>query len=145
MNVANSKSFSAQSSFDVLRAACDLVGVSSDGAELIRLGENALYRLLGCPVIVRIARTMNYWTAVQKEVSVARWLASSGFPAAEVVSSLPQPIAVNGHPVTFWHAITGRDGNRADIAALGACATQTACHACADYVPVAGSGSTWTR
>ncbi|MCA1604110.1 MAG: phosphotransferase, partial [Acidobacteria bacterium] len=32
---------------------------------------------------------------------------------------LPQPIAADGHPVTFWHHIDGRVGARSDIRALG--------------------------
>src|SRR5262249_54417002 len=39
-------------------------------------------------------------------------------PAARV-SSIPQPMNVDGHPVTLWKFISGRDGDRRDVAALG--------------------------
>ncbi|GGM84581.1 hypothetical protein GCM10012275_64110 [Longimycelium tulufanense] len=117
-DVTNSKQFSAQSSLNVLRAACDLVGLSDKHAELMRLGENALYNLPDFHVVVRIARTMDYWADAENEVAVARWLASHGFPAADV-ADFPQPIEVDGHPVTFWRFIPGREGDREDIATLG--------------------------
>jgi Ser/Thr protein kinase RdoA (MazF antagonist) len=85
----------------------------------MRLGENALYRLADVPVVVRIARTMDYWEDADKEVSVARWLAFHDFPAARLFD-VPQPIAASGHPVTFWQYIDGRPGSRGDVGVLGA-------------------------
>ena len=95
------------------------MGLRTDHAELMRLGENALFRLPDrSGVVVRIARTMDYWADVENEVNVARWLDRVGFPAATVID-LAQPLAVEGHPVTFWAYIDGRPGGRDDIAALG--------------------------
>jgi aminoglycoside phosphotransferase (APT) family kinase protein len=84
----------------------------------MRLGENALFHLPEDGVVVRIARTMEYWPDVIKEVDVARWLARIHFPAAQVYD-VPQPVSVGGYPVTFWHFIVGRPGDRRDIATLG--------------------------
>ncbi|GLZ36353.1 hypothetical protein Lesp02_85400 [Lentzea sp. NBRC 105346] len=94
-----------------------MIGLDSTDATLIRLGENALYRLTR-PIVVRIARTMDYFADVCNEVSVAQWLASENFPAAQVTEH-KQPIVVDNHPVTFWRFIPGRPGNNSDIAALG--------------------------
>jgi hypothetical protein len=58
----------------VLHAACTQAGLSCDDAELLRLGENAIYRVAGQEVVVRIARTMKYWEDAKKEVAVATWL-----------------------------------------------------------------------
>lgn len=102
----------------VVAAACESAGLNADNAELIRLGENALFRLPDHQVVVRIARTMNYWDDAMKEVQVARWLAEQDLPAAEVVD-MPQPIAVMGHPVTFWRFIPGHPGGPQDIGTLG--------------------------
>jgi Ser/Thr protein kinase RdoA (MazF antagonist) len=85
----------------------------------MRLGENALYRLATAPVVVRIARTVDYWNTVTKEVQVARWLADQGFPAAEVTGPAHQPLAIDGHPVTFWRFIHGRVAMPEDVAELG--------------------------
>ncbi|WP_435222998.1 aminoglycoside phosphotransferase family protein [Streptomyces sp. Tue6028] len=89
----------------VMVAACRTAGLDDRDAELIRLGENALFRLASLPVIVRVARGEEWLSKSRNEVTVARWLAAEGFPAARVVEDLEQPIVVGGHPVTFWHLI----------------------------------------
>jgi Ser/Thr protein kinase RdoA (MazF antagonist) len=91
----------------VLADACALAGLSSDGAELLRLGENAIYRLAGAPVVVRIARSADRLGRVQKELCVARWLAAGGVPAVRVEDEIDQPLLVDGHPVSFWRAVNG--------------------------------------
>ncbi|WP_234313667.1 aminoglycoside phosphotransferase family protein [Streptomyces sp. NBRC 109706] len=76
----------------------------------MRFGENALFRLATAPVIVRVARSVDYLGSVRTEVGVSRWLAWEGFPAARVVEGVEQPVVVDGHPETFWHLI--REGDR---------------------------------
>jgi len=121
--MATSKStalpFSAATAESVLVTACEIAGLDARGARLLRLGENALFHLPVESAVVRIARTMDYWRDVVKEVAVARWLANYQFPAAEVCE-IPQPIQVADHPVTFWRFINGRRGGRNDIVYLGA-------------------------
>ena len=122
-SMATSKStalpFSAATAESVLVTACEIAGLDARGARLLRLGENALFHLPVESAVVRIARTMDYWRDVVKEVAVARWLANYQFPAAEVCE-IPQPIQVADHPVTFWRFISGRRGGREDIVHLGA-------------------------
>ncbi|MGH3701819.1 MAG: aminoglycoside phosphotransferase family protein [Pseudonocardiaceae bacterium] len=101
-----------------MRTACSIVGLDGDDARLVRLGENALFHLPQDGVVVRIARSMDYWTDAEKEVDVARWLARINFPAAQVYD-VPQPVSAGGYPVIFWHFIAGRPGDRRDIATLG--------------------------
>ena len=57
-------------------------GFTSDDAELLRLGENAIYRLAAAPIVVRIARSGRL-RRVEKELCVARWLAAADVPAVE--------------------------------------------------------------
>lgn len=104
----------------VLAEACALAGLASDGAELLRLGENAIYRLASEPVVVRIARSADRLGRVHKELSVANWLATGGVPAVRVREDIDQPLLVHGHPVSFWHAVTGgdREPTQADLARL---------------------------
>lgn len=99
--------------------ACRRAGLDPDGAGLIRLGENALFRLERHPVIVRIARSADYLEAARLEVRVSRWLAAEGFPANRVVEDLDQASVVSGHPVTFWHLIEEGD-RQATYGELGA-------------------------
>ncbi|WP_158264120.1 phosphotransferase family protein [Amycolatopsis sp. CA-126428] len=111
--------FSGDSTRRILRDACTEAGLNPDGAVLLRLGENALYRLRFDPIVVRIARTLDYWQQVQTEVSVAVWLEQEVFfPAARVANYISQPIRVGGHPVTFWKLIPGEDADAGYVSAL---------------------------
>jgi hypothetical protein len=93
----------------VMAAACRAAGLDDGGAELIRLGENALFRLASAPVIVRVARGEEWLPKARTEVEVSRWLAEEAFPAARIVEDLDQPLLTDGHPVTFWHLIVEGD------------------------------------
>lgn len=53
-----------------MTAACRAAGLDDRGAELIRLGENALFRLASVPVIVRIGRSVEYVPMARNEVAV---------------------------------------------------------------------------
>jgi Ser/Thr protein kinase RdoA (MazF antagonist) len=88
-----------------MASACRAVGLDAEDAELIRLGENAIYRLAAAPVVVRVARGPVFLSSARREVAVSRWLADQGFPAVRVVEDVEQPLSVDGHPVTFWHLI----------------------------------------
>ena len=111
--------FTPESTRPVLDAACHDAGLDPRHATLMRLGENALYRLASAPIVVRIARTMDYWPTVGKEVAVARWLAEEGFPAGRLSAPAEQPRSIEGHPVTFWEFIPGQVAMPEDIALLG--------------------------
>jgi hypothetical protein len=64
---------------DLLRRACAEAGFDADGATVMRLGENALFRLADS-VVARIARP-GQERAARKEVAVARWLHTAGVSA----------------------------------------------------------------
>jgi Ser/Thr protein kinase RdoA (MazF antagonist) len=101
--------FSSTAVLPTLEEACAQAGLSSDGAELLRLGENAIYQLAADPVVVRIARAADRLPRVRRELCVARWLAASNVPAVHVVDEIDQPILVHDRPVTFWRTVTGGD------------------------------------
>ena len=111
--------FGTESARRALVVACQSAGLDHAGAELIRFGENALFRLVSTPVVVRIARTKDYWSDAVNEVNVAGWLARHGLDAA-TACDVPQPVDALGHPVTFWDFIAGRPGGPKDIGTLGA-------------------------
>lgn len=101
-----------------LDEACQATGRSAEGATLMRLGENAIFRLACDPVVVRIARDLSILSDAKKEVAVASWLRDTHLPAAETMEH-PQPIIARGRPVTFWKLIDDT-GTKATIAELGA-------------------------
>jgi Ser/Thr protein kinase RdoA (MazF antagonist) len=112
--------FSPSAILPTLRAACDQAGLSSDGAELLRLGENAIYQLATAPIVVRIARSADRLPRVEKELCIARWLAAADVPAVRALSVIDQPLLIDGHPISFWHSVRGGDPapTHADLARL---------------------------
>lgn len=100
---------------DALTAACEEVGLDSAAAELIREGENTLYRLPGA-VVARVTRVSQLATAA-KELRVSCWLGSVGVPAVEAMPSLAQPVEVDGRAVTFWRELPPhREGSIEQVA-----------------------------
>ncbi|WP_291416740.1 aminoglycoside phosphotransferase family protein [Actinophytocola sp.] len=90
----------------MLVRACERAGVDPSGAELVRLGSNAVYRLAK-PVIVRITRDGDTLENVRRHVAVARWLESEVFPSTRAVD-IAQPVDVDGHLATFWESASER-------------------------------------
>ncbi|WP_217166606.1 phosphotransferase family protein [Streptomyces sp. AC512_CC834] len=101
----NSAEFTAETLAPVLREACSSAGLDSNGAELLRLGSNAVYRLLSSPVIVRIARDPSVRAEMDRAVKVARWLETENFQATRVPARVAQPLVVSGRVVTFWESV----------------------------------------
>ncbi|UZJ33475.1 phosphotransferase enzyme family protein [Streptomyces endophytica] len=95
------------SAYRALTTACSDTGLRADQAELLRLGENAIYKLPSEGVAVRVARadTEDVEEKVTKELAIARWLLSKGFPAVEPRDDLPQPLRAEGRLVTFWEYV----------------------------------------
>jgi aminoglycoside phosphotransferase (APT) family kinase protein len=92
-----------------LEQACAPVGLDADGARLLRLGSNAVYRLQA-PIVARISRPGTDLDLVRRAVAVARWLESADYPAVRVID-VDQPLIVDGYAVTFWRAISD-DGDQ---------------------------------
>lgn len=90
--------------YSVLAKACEQVGADPAGAKLIRLGSNAVYRLVE-PVIVRISRDEDTVENVTRQVLVARWLEQADYPATRVLD-VDQPVDIDGHVATFWVSVS---------------------------------------
>ncbi|MCI2423980.1 aminoglycoside phosphotransferase family protein [Saccharopolyspora sp. K220] len=90
-----------------LVAACGHARLDPAGAELIRIGSNAVYRLK-TPVIVRITRDSESIENAQKQVAVARWLESQSYPATRALH-VDQPVDLAGHIATFWESVSERE------------------------------------
>ncbi|GGP59790.1 hypothetical protein GCM10010278_41030 [Streptomyces melanogenes] len=61
--------FTSAEAVRVMTAACRAAGLDDRGAELIRFGENALFRLASVPVIVRVARGAEWLPKAHTELS----------------------------------------------------------------------------
>ncbi|MBM7169744.1 aminoglycoside phosphotransferase family protein [Streptomyces sp. G44] len=76
--------------------------VPVDGAELLALGENAVFGVDG--LVVKVGRAApGLVDRARRELGVAAWLERAGVPAARAVEA--EPRVVEGHPVTLWHRL----------------------------------------
>ncbi|MPY78472.1 MAG: phosphotransferase [Actinophytocola sp.] len=93
--------FDAHTTRATLEVACKHGGLDAHGAELVRMGENAMYRLATGNIMARVGRSVE---ASRKELHVADWLGDHRFPAARL-AEVPQPVADRDVAVTFWEFI----------------------------------------
>lgn len=84
----------------VLKAACAEAGFPADGAEIVRISENAIFRLPG-HVVARISQPGSDRAA--KEIRVAQWLAANGIPAVRPLTT--EPVTIDSRSVTFWEEL----------------------------------------
>lgn len=91
----------------VLVAICERAGLDPAAAELVRIGSNAVYRLVK-PVIVRISSERDAAGNASEQVAVARWLAGENYPATRALD-LEQPIVAEGYVATLWESASERE------------------------------------
>lgn len=102
------------------RAVLDATGLSAPGAELLALGENAVFGV--GELVVKVGRSLaeapELRERAERELAVAAWLAESGVPAVRAAE--PKARTVEGHPVTLWRRLPDavRPAGPADLAAL---------------------------
>jgi hypothetical protein len=103
--------------YELLRQACELVGLDDEDARLMRLGSNAVFRLTE-PVVVRVARSDAEISHARRTVAVARWLESEDYPAMRALP-FDQPAVIDGHAVTFWEAVSPVGNEWTSVAEIG--------------------------
>jgi hypothetical protein len=85
---------------EVLAAAGVLPGPARDAA-LLALGENAVFA--AGDLVVKVGRDASLLDRARRELDIAGWLAEAGVPAVRAAG--PEPLLVEGHPVTVWHRL----------------------------------------
>ncbi|MFE6753910.1 phosphotransferase enzyme family protein [Streptomyces sp. NPDC057684] len=100
-------------------AAAGLPGGQRGGgqeAELLALGENAVFAL--GDLVVKVGRDPELLERARHELAVAGWLAGQGVPAVRAAE--PEPLLVDGHPMTLWHRVPAalRPAEPRDLAEL---------------------------
>ncbi|GAA1721549.1 aminoglycoside phosphotransferase family protein [Fodinicola feengrottensis] len=116
--MADRAEFTEASTRATLESAAATVGIDANGAELLRLGSHAVYRLRDA-IVARVARTAADVASYRREIGVADWLESVSYPAARAVH-VDQPVVVDNRVVVFWQSISDRQdyGTPADVAHL---------------------------
>lgn len=102
MNEPGAGHFSRSKLDEALREVCAVIGADHRGARLLRLTNNAVYRLAHAPVVVRIVASRALEHRVGKVVRIARWLQDNDVPAVRLLAGYEQPIRVNGYLATAW-------------------------------------------
>ncbi|WP_428935637.1 phosphotransferase enzyme family protein [Streptomyces sp. ACT015] len=97
-------------------AAAEVLPGPADGARLLALGENAVFA--AGELVVKVGRDAELLDRARRELSVALWLAEAGVPA--VRAARPEPLLVEGHPVTVWERLPDpvRPAGPGDLAGL---------------------------
>lgn len=101
---------------DALRRAASKAGIETSTIELIRAGENHLYRLPG-RIVGRVARPGEAKN-VERETIVARWLNANGVNAVRPID-VEQPVVIDERAVTFWEELPPhRNGTVQQVASV---------------------------
>jgi aminoglycoside phosphotransferase (APT) family kinase protein len=90
---------------EVLAAVCAEAGLDHRGATLLKFTANAVFRLRGDPVVVRIAGSTALRHRAAKVVRVAGWLAEHDMPAVRLLSGVDQPLHIGPYQATLWQAV----------------------------------------
>ncbi|MET8848015.1 aminoglycoside phosphotransferase family protein [Amycolatopsis sp. NPDC004625] len=105
--MSQAEGLTEKTALEAAEIACGKVGIDGTGAELIRMGSNAVFRLKG-QIILRIAREREGFKSARRQVGVARWLESEDYPANRVLD-VRQPVDALGHPATFWVSVAEKE------------------------------------
>ncbi|MHA6629136.1 phosphotransferase family protein [Pseudonocardia sichuanensis] len=96
--------FTAETARQTLTQACQQVGIEAHPVELIRMGSNAVFRI-GENLIARVAPSVGLLPNAEKQIEIARWLQSVGYPATRA-ADIDQPIETADRVVTFWESVS---------------------------------------
>ncbi|MGV9277767.1 phosphotransferase enzyme family protein [Streptomyces griseosporeus] len=82
-------------------ATADVLPGPAGGARLLALGENAVFA--AGDLVAKVGRDAELLPRAARELDIAVWLEEAGVPA--VRAARPEPLLVDGHPVTVWHRL----------------------------------------
>jgi len=99
----NVEQFDESSARAALEAACRSVHLDPRDAELIRIGENGVFRLRAEGVVARVGRSAARAPIAGRQLAVAGWLAANEIPAVRALD-LAQPIVALERVITFWES-----------------------------------------
>ena len=91
--------------YQVLAKASAHVGADPTEARLIKFTNNAAFALPASGLVVRISGSSPVAHRARTVVAVARWLAEHEMPTIRLATTLPQPLDIDGHAVTFWKLV----------------------------------------
>jgi aminoglycoside phosphotransferase (APT) family kinase protein len=105
MAVTGGAHFTREKLTEVLAGVCAAAGLDPAGAQLLRLTNNAVFRLVTAPVVVRIVASRGLRHRVEKVVRVATWFARYEVPAVRLLPGIAQPVRIDEHLATLWEEV----------------------------------------
>jgi aminoglycoside phosphotransferase (APT) family kinase protein len=106
MAVTGDGHFTRDKLTEALVGVCATTGLDPTGAELLRLTNNAVFRLVSRPVVVRIVASRALRHRVDKVVRVAKWFAQHDVQAVRLLPGIAQPVRVDEHLATLWEEVS---------------------------------------
>ncbi|TNC27336.1 phosphotransferase enzyme family protein [Amycolatopsis alkalitolerans] len=97
--------FTREKLAEALTGAAALLGLDPGGARLLRFTNNAVYRLVSAPVVLRIVGSRTLRHRAERVVAVARHFERHDVPAIRLLPGVDQPIPVGEHLVTAWEYV----------------------------------------
>ncbi|MGC4793340.1 aminoglycoside phosphotransferase family protein [Micromonospora saelicesensis] len=94
--------FSEEATTAAMHDIAATLGVSSEGAQLLQLTNNAVFALPRSGVVVRIARTHQLLDRVTKVVQLGHWFARIDAPTIRLAPDVEQPVRVGDHVASVW-------------------------------------------
>jgi hypothetical protein len=91
--------------WEALEAVCRGLGLDSRGARLLRFTNNAVFRLVSEPLVVRVLGARSLRHRVGKVVDVARWFERHALPAVRLWPGANQPVRAGAVLATVWWAV----------------------------------------
>lgn len=124
---AMSGAWTAEDAIVAAREALTVLGINKRQLRLLRLGENALYQILGTELLLRVARPGTKVDDVSAAIVAAATLCANGVPVGEpalMYTREDQPIICNNSVVSIWKYYTEPPGVKTDFKEFG-CAIKT--------------------
>jgi len=111
--------FTAEAMTTAMRQIASKLGVSADGAHLLRLTNNAVFALPVAGIVIRIARSHRLHARVPKVVQLVQWFARVDGPAIRLAPGFERPVQAGDLQASVWEyvpptapAVTGEDLGR---------------------------------
>ncbi len=103
-----------------LRAVCAELGLDATGARLLRDVNNAVFSLVGDPVVIRLVTLPSYVSRAELAVAAATVFAEHAVPAIRLLPGVGQPVRVGEQVATVWQAVpsSGPPPGGGDLARL---------------------------
>jgi hypothetical protein len=95
-----------------LAAVCRQAGIDDAGAVLIRYTMNAVYRLDGAQVVVRMTTGPTAAARTARVAQVASAFAERSLPTVRLAPGIAQPVHADGWSATVWTLLPQQHGHR---------------------------------